>query len=89
MDDTHVEQNLGRIGNLFKVSQRFVEFIVVVPREGGDPRLYFLQEMSIARLLEGYQELRSARISRPGTKGPTCFNDMAAQVRMSWSEDRR
>lgn len=68
MDDTHVEQNLGRIGNLLEISQSFVEFIVVVSREGGDPRLYFLQELSIARLLEGCQEPRSARVSLRGTK---------------------
>lgn len=42
VDDTHVEQNLGGVGNLLEVPQCLVEFIVVIPRKGGDPGFYFL-----------------------------------------------
>jgi hypothetical protein len=42
MNDSHVEENLGGISDNLEVLQRLVEFIVVVPAEGRDPRFYFL-----------------------------------------------
>jgi hypothetical protein len=42
MNNTHIKQDLGRVGNVFKVFQRLVELVVVVPRQGGDPCLYLL-----------------------------------------------
>jgi hypothetical protein len=43
VDDTAVEEDLGRVGDGVEVFQGLVEFIVVVAGEGGDPRLDFLQ----------------------------------------------
>lgn len=48
MNNTHVEQNFRGVGDLFELLQCFVEFIVVVPREGGNPGFYFLWSMSVA-----------------------------------------
>lgn len=45
MDDAHVEQDFGCVGNLLKLAQCLVELIVVVPRKGGDPGFYFLQQL--------------------------------------------
>lgn len=42
MDDTHVEEDFRGVGNGLEVAQRFVELIVVVPREGHHPCFYFL-----------------------------------------------
>lgn len=47
VDHAHVEQNLGGVGNLLELAQCLVEFIVVVPREGGDPSFYFLWWLSV------------------------------------------
>lgn len=42
MDDAHVKQNLGGVCNDLKLLQCIIELVVVVPRQGGDPSLYFL-----------------------------------------------
>lgn len=42
MDYSHVEEYLGCVGHLLEFPQSLVEFIVVVPRKGGDPCFYFL-----------------------------------------------
>lgn len=42
VDNAHVEQDLGGIGDLLEVLQCIVILIVVIPRECGDPGLYFL-----------------------------------------------
>lgn len=42
MDNAHVEENLRSIRNGVEFSQRFFEFIVIVPGQGRHPRLYFL-----------------------------------------------
>lgn len=42
MDNSHVEEDLGGVGNLFEFLQRGVEFAIVILREGRDPSLYFL-----------------------------------------------
>lgn len=42
VDDTHVEQDLGGVGDGLELPKRIVEFIVVVTAEGRDPCLDFL-----------------------------------------------
>lgn len=42
IDDAHIEQDLGRVRDLFERLQRLVELIVVVVLEGLDPCLDFL-----------------------------------------------
>ena len=42
VDHAHVEEDLARVANLVELVQGVVEFIVVVPRKGGNPRLDFL-----------------------------------------------
>lgn len=42
MDDPHVEEDLGGIGDLLKLAQCLVELIVVIPPQGGNPGFYFL-----------------------------------------------
>jgi hypothetical protein len=43
VDDTHVEEDLARVGDLFELAEGIVELIVVVAGEGGNPRLDFLR----------------------------------------------
>lgn len=43
VDDAHVEQDLGGVGNGLKLPKRIVELIVVVAAEGRDPCLDFLK----------------------------------------------
>jgi hypothetical protein len=43
MYNAHVEQNLGRVCNILKLLQCVVKLVVVVPRQGGDPGLDFLE----------------------------------------------
>ena len=42
VDNTHVEEDLGGIGNALEFFQSLVELVVVIPRQGGDPCLDFL-----------------------------------------------
>ena len=43
MYDTAVEEYFGRVGNELERLEGNIEFIVVVGREGGNPRLDFLE----------------------------------------------
>jgi hypothetical protein len=45
VDDTHVEENLGRVSNLVELAQGDVEFIVVVGPQGSDPGFDFLRRL--------------------------------------------
>ena len=47
VDDAHVEEDLGCVGDLLELLQRLVELIVVVAPQGGDPGFYFLWRMSV------------------------------------------
>ena len=42
VDDTHVEKDLGRVGDVVELLQRFLKFVVVIAAQGRYPRLYFL-----------------------------------------------
>jgi hypothetical protein len=42
VNDTHVEEDLGRVRDLLELLQRLVELIVVVTAKGRYPRFYFL-----------------------------------------------
>lgn len=42
MNDTHVEQDLGSVGNVLKVLERLVKLIVIVVAKGRHPSLDFL-----------------------------------------------
>lgn len=44
VNDANVEEDLGRIGDLLKLLQGFVELIIIVPSECRDPSLNFLKE---------------------------------------------
>jgi hypothetical protein len=70
MYDTHIEQNLGGICNVLKLLQCIVELVVVVPRQGRDPSLYFLVKGSA----------QETHHSHSAHKKHTCFNDMAVQL---------
>jgi len=71
MDDAHVEENFGCVCNVVEILQCIVELIVVVPRQGGHPGLYFLAPMSGLRMLYA------------NTVRHTCFNDMAQLLLVS------
>ena len=43
VDDAHVEQDLGRVGDGLEFPERIVKLIVVVTAEGRDPCLDFLK----------------------------------------------
>ncbi len=43
VDDAHVEEDLGRVGDSVELQERLVELIVVVPAQGRYPRFYFLR----------------------------------------------
>lgn len=46
MDDTHIEEDFRCIRNVLEVFQCIVEFVVVIPPQGGDPGFYFLAGVS-------------------------------------------
>lgn len=50
MDDTHIEQDLGCVGDLVEIREGFVELVVVVTAEGRDPCLNFLQKARVNSL---------------------------------------
>lgn len=47
VDDAHVKQNLGGVGNLLEIAQCLIELIIVVPRERGNPCFYFLYQLLV------------------------------------------
>lgn len=47
VDNTHIEEDLGGIGDAVELLQSFVEFIVVVTAESRYPRLDFLCRVSV------------------------------------------
>lgn len=61
MDDAHVEQDLGGLGDPVKLLQCLVELVVVIPREGGDPGFYFLVEAVSKREFGG--KFRERRVT--------------------------
>lgn len=72
IDDAHVEQDLGGVGDPVKALERLVELIVVVVLEGLDPCLYFLQaDVCKSRAFQ--------RGSGVQFRLHTCFNDMLSQ----------
>lgn len=42
MNHSHVEEDLGGVGNLFELLQSSIELAIVILRECRDPSLYFL-----------------------------------------------
>jgi hypothetical protein len=50
VDHAHVEEDLACVANLVELVQSVVEFIVVVPRKGGNPSLDFLEPLSAFHL---------------------------------------
>lgn len=49
MDDTHIKEDLGGVGDLLELAQCLVELIIIVPPQGGNPRFYFLSRQSAPR----------------------------------------
>ena len=83
VNDTHVKEDLGRIGDLFELAQCLVEFIVVILRKGCDPALYFLIPREETRVSKGSRNgLKGFKgLNRPRSRCKhTCFSDMATKL---------
>jgi hypothetical protein len=78
VDDTAVEEDLGRVGDGIEVFQGLVEFIVVVAGEGGDPRLDFLQWWWLAEWRWAWWAWWGSN-GKEGRKERTCFSDIVTE----------
>lgn len=67
VDDAHIEENFGGIGDLVELVQRGLELIVVILRKGSDPGLYFLFPgvVSVGLLDESLGSERGGKVSLP------------------------
>ena len=76
MDDTAVEQNLGRVRDAVERLQCLVELVVVVAGEGCHPGFDFLPRHQQLTRTEGALERRG--------KARTCFRDMTSVLFTSY-----